>query len=322
MADTGASSSANKSGFATAPKLAARKELRCNCRAGVRKCLMTREDSTDGNATYAANQAHYEAKYSALDLAPLVRNAGSLDFFHEAVRCHTSWFTLYHDGFDQRLRNKTVLELGAGDGLNALVMARLGARVTAVEISQSAVNNLSAAARELGLDVSARCGNFLEMDLAAVDFVVGKAFLHHLDHETEDRVLCKVAAVLRPQGEARFCEPAVNSRTLDAVRWLAPMPGRPSSLAKSKFAEWKRLDPHPDRDNSSSHYQEAARKHFQSVRITPVGGIERLRRLAGSRPWGKSFGRMALSFERRFLPEAMHKPFARCQLIVMSSPTR
>ena len=49
---------------------------------------------------------------------------------------------------------------------------------------------------------------------------MGKAFLHHLTHEDEALYLSKVAALLREGGEARFVEPAVNSRILDSVRTL------------------------------------------------------------------------------------------------------
>ena len=281
---------------------------------------LTRDESKVAKVVYATNQRHYEAKYSALDPSGLIEKTRDLTFFQEAIRTHTSWFTLYLDGFQKRLQNKTVLELGAGDGVNALLMARLGAKVIAVEISQSAVDNLSWAAHRLGLDVTALCGDFLEMNLPTVDYVVGKAFLHHLTHETEDQVLRKTAASLDPSGEARFCEPAVNSRTLDTLRWLVPVRGRPSSLDRAKFAEWKRNDPHPDRDNSSSHYAEAAGKYFRKVRIVPAGGIERFRRLVGNRQWSEAFGRWALAFEQSFVPGGIHRPLARCQLIVMSSP--
>ena len=288
--------------------------------AAAGNTALTREESKAAGVVYATNQRHYEEKYSTLDPSGLIERARDLTFFHEAIHAHTSWFGLYLDGFQKQVANKTVLELGAGDGLNALLMARLGAKVIAIEISQSAVDNLSRAADTLGLEVTALCGDLLEMDLPTVDYVVGKAFLHHLTHETEDRVLRKAAASLDPSGEARFFEPAVNSRMLDTLRWMVPVTGRPSSLRRVKFAKWKQNDPHPDRDNSSSHYAEAAAKHFGKVRIVPLGGIERFRRLAGHRRWGLAFGRSALAFERRFVPEGIHRHFARCQLIVMSAP--
>ncbi len=281
---------------------------------------MTREESKIADVVYATNEKHYEAKYSTLDPSGLIEQAKDLTFFHEAIRIHTSWFSLYLDGFQKRLASKTVLELGAGDGLNALLMARLGAKVIAVEISRSAVDKFSRAADDLSLDVTGLCGDFLEMDLPTVDYIIGKSFLHHLTHETEDQVLGKAGALLDPSGEARFFEPAVNSRMLDTLRWLVPVEDRPSSLNRVQFAEWKRKDPHPDRDNSSSHYAEAAAKHFKEVRIVPVGGIERFRRLTGRTRWSQAFGRWALAFERRFVPEGIHRPLARCQLIVMSSP--
>ena len=143
---------------------------------------MTREESKIADVVYATNEKHYEAKYSTLDPSGLIEQAKDLTFFHEAIRIHTSWFSLYLDGFQKRLASKTVLELGAGDGLNALLMARLGAKVIAVEISRSAVDKFSRAADDLSLDVTGLCGDFLEMDLPTVDYIIGKSFLHHLTH--------------------------------------------------------------------------------------------------------------------------------------------
>jgi SAM-dependent methyltransferase len=266
------------------------------------------------------NRLHYTALYDSLEMEPLLQKAQNLDFFHEAIEKHTSWFGMYQENFASRLPGRRVLELGAGDGLNALIMARLGAQVTAIEIAPPAVAMLQDASRALGLRVEAICGDFLEMWFAPFDFIVGKAFLHHLDHETEEQFLRKCARLLKSDGEARFQEPAVNSHALDTLRWIVPAPGRPSILNRRAFAGWKAEDPHPERDQSSRHYEQVGRKYFGDVRIVPFGGVERFRRLIRDRHRADEFARWALRAERRYMPMGFRNAIARSQTIIYSSP--
>jgi len=128
-----------------------------------------------------------------------------------------------HGGsFRDHLSSARILELGAGDGLNSLCMAALGAEVVAVDISTVTPTIVDSIARELGLQsrIKALAGDFQEMsfELASFDFVVGKAFLHHLEHDMEERYVKKAAKLLRNNGECRFAEPATNSQALDKLR--------------------------------------------------------------------------------------------------------
>jgi len=267
------------------------------------------------------NTRHYTALYSSLDEERLVKRATDPGFFDRAIRTHTSWFGLYRDNFAARIAGATVLELGFGDGLNALIMARLGARVTAVEIAEPAVRSLQGTASRLGYDIQALHGDFLSMsNLPSFDFIVGKAFLHHLDHATEREFLRRTASLLTPKGEARFQEPAVNSQALDRLRWIVPVPGRPSILNRPAFREWKQKDPHPERDQSSSHYQQAGLEFFESVKVLPFGALERFRRLIRQRTWSDRYASWALSAEPRLLPGGLSATLARSHTIMLARP--
>ena len=155
----------------------------------------------------------------------------------------------------------------------------------------------------------------------SLDFVIGKAFLHHLTHDEESDALAEVASVLGEGGEARFFEPAVNSRLLDRVRWMVPVPGRPSSLARRAFREWREADVHPPRDNSSDHYVAAGRPFFERVQVVPLGCLERFYRLMPRSRFQRSYRRWANRAEER-LPQALRRSAARSQLIVFGAPRR
>jgi SAM-dependent methyltransferase len=277
-------------------------------------------------ANLDVNKQHYDHSYGDVDVAALVGKVRHVDrFLDDATVTDATWVALYHGDFRDRLRGARVLELGAGNGLNALVMAALGAHVTAVDISEVTPQIIADAAGQLGIagNVTALAGDFAEMRFPreTFDFVVGKAFLHHLTHEVEDRYLRNTAAVLRHDGEARFTEPAVNSRMLDALRWIVPVPGRPSRLNARAWARYRAEDPHPERDNSSRHYRDAGLRYFAHVDTVPLGGLHRLYRFLPNGDFNRAFRRAAFRAER-LLPEPVQSKIAQGQLVIMRRPRR
>jgi len=277
-------------------------------------------------ANLDVNKQHYDHSYGDVDIAALVSKVQHVDrFLDDATITDATWVALYHGDFRSRLRGADVLELGAGNGLNALVMAALGARVTAVDISEVTPHIITDAAARLGLaaNITALAGDFAEMTFPrdSFDFVVGKAFLHHLTHEVEDRYLRNSAAVLRATGEARFTEPAVNSRMLDAIRWMVPVPGRPSRLSARAWARYKAEDPHPERDNSSRHYRDAGLRYFEHAETIPLGGLHRLYRLLPNGDFNRSFRRAAFRAER-LLPQPVRSKIAEGQVVILRHPRR
>jgi SAM-dependent methyltransferase len=273
--------------------------------------------------TVAKNARHYDQKYSSVDVDYILKRVQDIDrFLDDAIRTDTSWHGLYQDDFANSLSGKRVLELGCGDGLNAIIMAKLGAEVVANDISSESGRIIVQAAERLGLkNIQPLVGDFatVPVESRSFDVVVGKAFLHHLTHEVESEYFVKISRILKSNGEARFFEPAVNSIWLDNLRWMTPVPGRPSSLSRSAFAAWKANDPHPDRDNSSKHYQELGAKYFRDVSVRPIASLERLCRLMPNGKWNRSYRRWAHRAETR-LPMFFRKFAARSQSIVFRNP--
>jgi SAM-dependent methyltransferase len=270
------------------------------------------------------NKAHYDQLLRDASIDGILEKVRGLDaFLGDATRTDTSWVALYHGGWRDRLQGARVLELGSGDGLNSLVMAATGAHVVSIDISSVAAELLAAAAAQLGVGdrVIALSGDFstIPLPVQSFDYVVGKAFLHHLTHELEDRYLRKAAAVLRPSGEARFAEPAVNSALLDRLRWLVPVPGRPSALSRRAFERYRARDPHPVRDNSSAHYRRVGHMYFGAVEIIPLGALERFHRLLPGGEVNRRFRRLAFQAELH-LPNAVQHKMARAQLVRYREP--
>lgn len=270
----------------------------------------------------STNKQHYDTRYADIDIESIVQKLEAGDtFLRDAILTDTSWHGLYYGDFRERIRGKQVLELGCGDGLNALIMAQLGAEVTAIDISEKSQYIIHAVCERTGLSVHALAGDFslAPFPLHSFDFVIGKAFLHHLTHELEDQYLAKIVTLLKPDGEARFLEPAINSKFLDDLRWLVPVPGRPSKLNRRAFARWKESDPHPTRDNSTQHFVAVGQQYFAGVDTVMIGSIERLCRLLPAGNFQRRFRRWAHRVEPR-LPGWFRHSAARSQLIIYQEP--
>ncbi len=270
------------------------------------------------------NRTVHDALFERVDPSQLVAKVRDhRAFLKDATQTDTSWVGLYLDGFADRLEGSRVLELGPGNGLNALIMAALGAEVVAIDVSQQSIRILRTASRELGLTrkVRAIAGDFAALAIPAesFDFVVGKALLHHLTHEQEAAYLAQTSTVLRSGGEARFVEPAVNSRVLDLVRWVIPVPGRPSILNRRAFATYALGHAHPKRDDSSRHCIEVGRRYFGEVDVVPIGSLERFHRFLPRGESSRRFRRWAFRFERS-LPHRLRWVTARTQTIILRHP--
>lgn len=272
------------------------------------------------NQNQEKNKTYYEKIYSSYNISNILRWINNLDSFLDgAIKTEISWHGLYMNNFRERIKGKKVLEMGCGDCVNAAVMAALGAQVYA--------NDIASASGEIVRKLNENCafqypivfieGDFLKNNLESqsFDFVIGKAFLHHLTIPVERLFFNETVRLLKPHGEARFFEPAVNSRILDEIRWHIPIGNRPSKFSKQAFQQWKENDPHPNRSFSSKHWEKVGTAYFRNVEIYPLGTLERFSRLIG---WGErrnKFKRFALKKEH-LLPEYLNRAFARSQLIV------
>lgn len=265
------------------------------------------------------NKSHYDKIYTQVNIQGIVGKLNNLDgFLQDTITTDTSWVCMYRGGFAEQIKGKKVLELGCGNCTNAAVMGALGAEVWANDISDKSgkiIEQLNESV-QFKFPLHFVLGNFLEADIPdnTFDVIIGKAFVHHLTHEQEEQFLKKIVKLLKPDGVVRYVEPAVNSKLLDALRWMVPVSGRPSSLQLKKFKQWQLADPHPVRNNSGKHYQTIGLQFFEKVDIVPIGAIERLHRFFPKSKWNRKFRRLAFKIES-YLPRFLQYRLARTQTI-------
>lgn len=113
---------------------------------------------------------------------------------------------------------KRVLDLGCGNGQASFFFARHGATVTAVDISEAAIERLSSYCKEHGIDsiTPVHCSALEISRLGPFDFVFGNAILHHLEPFQDFAV--SLRAAIAPGGRALFHENSANNPLLMLVR--------------------------------------------------------------------------------------------------------
>jgi ubiquinone/menaquinone biosynthesis C-methylase UbiE len=105
------------------------------------------------------------------------------------------------DRFDfTAFRDTAVLEIGCGAGAASCLFARHGARVTAVDLTEAAVDLARRNAAQQGLSIDVRRGDAEALDCpdASADFVFSWGVLHHTSDTA--RAMSEVSRVLRPGG--------------------------------------------------------------------------------------------------------------------------
>ena len=104
--------------------------------------------------------------------------------------------------FDQ-IAGKKVLEVGCGMGLHTELMARAGAKVTAIDISPKSVAATRARLQVRGVEAEVRELDAETLDLEGeFDFIWSWGVIHHSSRT--GRVLRNLHAALKPGGQIRF----------------------------------------------------------------------------------------------------------------------
>jgi SAM-dependent methyltransferase len=152
------------------------------------------------------------------------RQPDALRFDDAAYLDHATWL---RPAFGQlgAVRGLEVLDLGCGHGMAAVLLARRGARVTALDLSRGylAEARQRAQANNVAVRFVQADGQRLPFADSSFDRLWGHAVLHHLDVPAAAR---EIHRVLRPGGVAVCCEPWGENPLLAWARRRLPYPAK------------------------------------------------------------------------------------------------
>jgi SAM-dependent methyltransferase len=123
------------------------------------------------------------------------------------------------------IKDRVVIDLGCGDGVNTVILASLGARVLSVDISKenldltarrAAANKVDGGVTLLHADALA-----IPVEAAAVDAILCTGLLHQVDPLKTAR---QIRRVLKPGGVAVFDEAVAGPTPFGAIKQLLPKP--------------------------------------------------------------------------------------------------
>ena len=94
-----------------------------------------------------------------------------------------------------------VLDLGCGEGRNALFLAECGFRVTAVDISEAGISKLNALARERQIDIRSEVADMRTYHFPDMfDLIVSHGCLHLVERESWQQLILRFKAYTKPGG--------------------------------------------------------------------------------------------------------------------------
>jgi SAM-dependent methyltransferase len=151
---------------------------------------------------------------------------------HPAVLCfadddwldHETWIRPAFERLGD-VAGQRVLDLGCGHGMAAVVLARRGALVTALDLSPGYLAEARRRCAANGVEAAfvQADGDRLPFADGSFDRIWGNAVLHHLDLRVAGGELQRVLA---PGGRAVFCEPWGENPLLEWARRRLPYPGK------------------------------------------------------------------------------------------------
>jgi ubiquinone/menaquinone biosynthesis C-methylase UbiE len=127
----------------------------------------------------------------------------------------------YRELLFENVKGKRVLEYGCGPGSAAFDLASRGAKVTAIDISDVAIEQASEEAEKEKLDIEFHVmdAENLEFEANYFDLICGSGILHHLDLDSSYK---EINRTLKKNGKAVFFEPLGHNPIINLYRKLTP----------------------------------------------------------------------------------------------------
>jgi ubiquinone/menaquinone biosynthesis C-methylase UbiE len=194
------------------------------------------------------------------------------------------------------VRGRSGLDIGCGEGHNTRLLAKRGARVTAIDISEAFIEHAKRLEEQEPLGINYQVASAVEMPFVDSTFDFATGFMSFMDIPETDYVLAEAYRVLKPDGFLQFsithpCYDTPHRRNLrdengltyaievgdyfrnlqgDVTEWLfsAAPPRVKEGLPKFKVPSWSVL-----RNHGQATRQCASALTFRMLKLWPTSCI-------------------------------------------------
>jgi 2-polyprenyl-3-methyl-5-hydroxy-6-metoxy-1,4-benzoquinol methylase len=123
---------------------------------------------------------------------------------------------------DYDFRGKRVLEMGCGTGINTILMAKRGARVTFLDFSRESLDIVRRNMEREGVEGEAVLGDMLDSDFRnEFDLVHSEGVVEHFSGPARQRVVDRHAYAAKKGGKALIIVPQVHSVAYRLGKFMA-----------------------------------------------------------------------------------------------------
>ena len=238
-----------------------------------RSNLQTVDDVQHGNRSWWSDNPMTYDWHGDIRLAP-----GTREWFDEIDRRFVEASRPYLTSqrpFDRIMPNdlhgQQVLEIGCGMGLHSLELARRGAHVHAVDLTDVAVKATRSRMKEFGTDAEVRCADAesLPYDNQTFDLVWSWGVIHHSARTT--RIVREIARVLKPRGEARVMVYNREGRIARLILLRHYLLGGEFLRRTPDETLWRWTDGYSARYYHKEQFDDLARGFFEEVSSVVLG---------------------------------------------------
>lgn len=205
------------------------------------------------------------------------------------------------------LNNLNILELGSGCGEFSIILAKMGANVTGIDIGANLVDLSVQTALLNNVTCKFVVGSIdrLTFDDCSFDYVIGNSILHHLPVTGVKDSIAEAYRVLKYGGQAFFTEPIENSKFFDFIQSIIPVGKKGTSYYRPSILnrkEWRQYLKEADNRDLSNNELIAAKGAFDSISFTYYGFLIRLGSLYHDKRFINLLSSLDILFTHKFSP--------------------
>jgi 2-polyprenyl-3-methyl-5-hydroxy-6-metoxy-1,4-benzoquinol methylase len=166
----------------------------------------------DNDARRAREAEHHDRAMLETDLESTL-----VDETFTAITAQENQYILSQFG---DVKGLSILDYGSGVAEGGIYLAKLGARVVAVDVSEGQLEGARKLAKHHGVEIETRLVTSDRIPAADSEFdrIYGNGVLHHVPHDT---AVPELARVLKPNGIGCFIEPLPYNPAIQVYRKLA-----------------------------------------------------------------------------------------------------